>query len=221
MIRGPLALLGALLCVLRPGPGLGQPDEPSGPVMDIAPIEADLEAMRRTLESLEALVDERRGARIDELISPRVPEPQRRAIAQATRDQIASMPAKARFDLRTDIGRGAVVPVGPERVRVQVNCDVGSGTSRRSGRVDLELQAVERGGRRQWLLAELVFPGQRPVLADGFAAGPLIALLAVLAIPIVLLAFRRWRARRARAEAEADARAARSSIHRAAPDCYD
>jgi hypothetical protein len=198
VIRGPLALLGALLCVARPGDGLGQPGEPGDHAMDIAPIEADIEAMRRTLRSLEALVDERRDERIEELIAPGLSEPQRRAIVQATQGQIASMPARARFDMRTDIGRGAIVPVGPERVQVQVTCDVGEGPSRRSGRVDLQLQAVERAGRRQWLLVELVFPGQRPILTGGFPTATLVALLAVLAVPILALALWLRRSRRTR-----------------------
>lgn len=205
MTRGPLALLGALLCVAHPATGLGQTDERRGPVMDIAPIEADLEAMRHTLRSLETLVDERRGERIDELISPHVSEPQRRAITQAALEHIASMAEGARFAMRTDIGRGAVVPVGPERVQVQVACEVGAGPSRRTGRVDLELQAVERGGRRQWLLAEAVFPGQRPILTGGFPTGTLIALLAVLAASLVALALWLRRSRRTRAAGEAAA----------------
>jgi hypothetical protein len=204
VIRGLPALLGALLSVALPAISLAQVDEPRGPAMDIAPIEADVEAMRRTLQSLEALVDERRGDRIDELISPGVSEPQRRAIVQAAADQIASMPAGARFAMRTDIGRGAVVPVGPERVQVQVTCDVGAGAARRSGRVDLQLQAVERGGRRQWLLTEVVFPGQRPILTGGLPTGPVIALVGALTLPLLALALWLWRkSRRARAERRA------------------
>jgi len=155
--------------------------------MGIAPLEADLVAMQRTLRRLETLVNERRAQDIDTLISPRVTEPHQQGIVLATRSFIADLPRDAQFHLRTDVGRGAVVPIGPERVQIQVSSTIERGTSRRTGRVDVELEAVEQRGQRQWLLVELVFPGQSPILTGGFPVGHLVAIVAVVALPIIAI----------------------------------
>jgi hypothetical protein len=198
--RGLLAALAALLCLSRPGASPGQAGEPPGRALDIAPMEADIEAMRRTLRSLETLVDERASDRVDDLISPRATPARRRGITQAVEGQIRSLPEKARFSLRSDIGQGAIVPIGPERVQVQVSSTIGAGASRRTGRIDLELEAVEQGGRRRWLLIDAVFPGQRPLVTGGFPAGPVAALAAVIALPLLATAaWWLWRRRARRA----------------------
>jgi hypothetical protein len=135
--------------------------------MGIAPLEADLVAMQQTLRRLESLINERTPQEVETLISPRISEPQRRGIILNTEAFINSLPPESMFHLRTDVGRGAVVPVGPEKIQVQVSSTRITGENRQTGRVDIQLEAVERNGQRLWLLVDANYPGQRPLLQGG------------------------------------------------------
>lgn len=197
VVSGLLCALGALFIVTEPLPSVGQEQpSPGEAVMGIAPLQSDLVAMQSTLRSLETLIEERRPGDVEELISPRVSEPQRRGIMLNTEAFILALPRESRFHLRTDVGRGAVVPIGPERIQVQVSSTRVAGETRQTGRVDVVLEAVETGGQRRWLLVEASYPGQRPLLTGGFPTSLLVAVIAVVSTPLV--AFIVWTIRRRR-----------------------
>jgi hypothetical protein len=176
-------------------------EEPGPSPLGIAPLEADLEAMRETLRQLEAALDAREPARVEELLSPELGDEEREGVLEAARARIRSLPQGATYAVRSDIGPGAVVPVGPERVQVQV-----TGTIRderggsESGAVYLELSADESGGRRRWLIRTLRFSGVRsgptPAGAAGLAAAGVLAGVLLVAAFLILLRRRRKRARR-------------------------
>jgi len=201
--RGRALLVGLLLSTLACPISNSIAEEskrPSAP-LGIAPMEVDLVAMRQTLGRLNELVGQRQPEKINDLISPHITEPQQRAIVLAVEGFVASLPADSQFDLRTDIGRNAVVPMGPERVMVQVSSTTTGGregSSRQRAPVSVQLQGVEQDGRRVWLISELIFPGQSPVLTGGFpislpvAAGVVVLFLAAGGAAVII---RRRRAR--------------------------
>lgn len=202
--RGHLALEGiallALTALILTTP-LESPcqERPERDVIGIAPLESDLEAMRATLRSIETLINDGTPQEIESLISPRVSEPQRRGIILITESFVSSLSPESSFEMRTDLGRGAIVPIGAERIQVQVSSTQVSGETRQTGRVDIQLEAVEAQHQRRWLLVEVSYPGHRPILTGGFPTELLIAIIAVVIIPIALfvtLTIRRRRARR-------------------------
>lgn len=186
VICGLLGALVALFIITEPFTSTGQEQPSQGEaMMGIAPLESDLMAMQRTLRSLESLINERTPGAIEALISPRVSEPQRRGIILSTEGFVSALPPESVFHLRTDVGRGAIVPIGPERIQVQVSSTRITGETRQTGRVDIELEAVETDGQRRWLLVEASYPGQRLLLTGGFPIGLLVAIVAVVSTPIV------------------------------------
>jgi hypothetical protein len=163
----------------------------------IAPLEADIQAMQRTLGDIQALVNDRDPDAVEALISPNIGSPHRDAIMAATRSFIGSLPANVRYEIRTDIGRNALVPVGPERMEVQVRgTRVVEGRRGGAGMVSLQLEAVEADGQRRWLLTELRFPGQGTILVGGWPWTE--TALGALAFTVIGLLLWRWRRRRSR-----------------------
>lgn len=173
--------------------------EDSQPVVGIAPLDADMQSMRRTLRELQELVNERDPEAVQELISPNTGEPHREAILSAARSFIDSLPEDTRYEIRTDIGRNALVPVGPEKMQVQVRGTEVVGDRRGgAGLVSLQLEAVETEDRRQWLITELRFPGQGTILVGGWPWTETI----VAATVLVLFALLFWRWRRTASKAK-------------------
>lgn len=165
-------------------------------VMGIAPIEEDLEAMRKTLRQLEESVSKRNPENAFSLIAPELTTPQQRGIKQAINQVVGSLGPDTRFHMRTEIGRGALVPTGPERIQVQVNGTKVINEARTRGPIQIEFEAHETKTSRRWLLRQVTFFGQRPILTGGFpgyfpyAAGGVGLFILVL---IVLLVVRRRR----------------------------
>ncbi len=136
----------------------------------IAPLDQDLTAMSQTLQRLEALINARNPDDLDALISPDVPGPRRQEMLSVVRRLVASLPADGRYMLRTDIGRGALVPVGPNRMQIQVRGTTIDGEERLGESVRLMLVPVELDGHRQWLLTAVEFPRMQSVSDVGGVA---------------------------------------------------
>ncbi len=113
--------------------------------------------MRHTLRRLEVALNTRNPQESALLISPRLHEAQRKIVAQKLSDVIGAMPPEARYRLRTDIGMGAIVPLGADLVRVQFNGTVMYEGEKHSGPVHIELEAVEMNQRRRWLVRDANF----------------------------------------------------------------
>lgn len=169
--------------------------ESSESIVSIAPLEADIRSMQRTLRELQELVNERDPDAVEELISPNIGAPHREAIMTAAGSFIDSLPEDTRYEIRTDIGRSALVPVGPERMQLQVRGTKIVGSNRRGdGLVSLQLEAVETDHRRRWLIRELRFPGQGTILVGGWPwTETIIALSSLLVLGIAILFWRRRR----------------------------
>lgn len=172
--------------------------------LGIAPLEADLVAMRRTLAALEEALASRRPEAVAPLLAADLPEPAREAALDAAGARVRSLPPEADYSLRTDVGPGAVVPIGPERVQLQVTGTVhlgGGGTE--PGAVYLELGAEEQAGRRRWALRALRFAGIASGPTPTGAAATIVAGVAagVLLVGLALLALRSRARRRARRRA--------------------
>jgi hypothetical protein len=149
--------------------------------------------MRRTLADLESTVVERRPEGAADLVVPDLPEPARQAILEAVEARVRTLPEGARFRLRSDIGEGAVVPIGPERVQVQVRSTTTVNGTEEPGAVYLELQAVETEGRRRWLLRSVRWSGVSSGPGAGSLAGIVIAgCVAGAALVGVVLLVVRW-----------------------------
>lgn len=164
-------------------------------LVGISPHEADLAAMRLTLRQLEALINDREPERLEALLSPRISDPQRQAIQQSVEALIESLPAEATYQLRTDIGRGALVPVGPDLIQIQVRGTAVVGESREGGPITAQLEATEHDGGRRWLFVDLLFPGQQRLIVGGWSPRHF-ALAALLAIVVILLIAAWFRHRR-------------------------
>jgi hypothetical protein len=197
--RGAATAAAAALVLVAAPDALGE----RGPApLVISPLEEDLESMRGTLARLEELVNARRPDDVADLISPRATAPQRQRMRLVVRALVADLPPEGRYSLRSDIGRGALVPVGPERVALQIRAATTVGEERRRESVRLELAAVERGGRRAWLLTGLEIPRLQSAAAleeragDHAATGIAVAAVAVLAALVALVVRRRRQARR-------------------------
>ena len=195
MRPGPVLAL-APLVLLAAAPARGQHDPRP---LAIAPLEADLEAMRGTVVALERAIAAREPQDAEPLVAPGLSPASVEAIERAVAARVAALPEGASYEIRSDFGFGAVVPTGPDQVRLQVTgtvLDPAAGSA--PGAVHLELRAVEDGGRRRWLLTSVAFSGIRTRPSAGSVAalvvGASVAGAALVGALLLALARRRRRA---------------------------
>ena len=149
-----------LVLSLAAAPEAASGEEAPHPV-GAAPIPEDLEAMRSTLRAFEAAVASRDAEAVEPLLARALPRRRRGELRHRVRDAVQALPPGADYFLRTDIGPGALVPSGPDRVRVQTTQEVRVGESAQSDAMHFELAAEEESGRRLWLIVDLAFPEER------------------------------------------------------------
>lgn len=168
--------------------------------LSIAPMEADLQAMRRTLKRVEQIVQERAPEKIRPLLSPSLTPERHQAAADAVAFRVKTLPPEVTYYLRSDVGMGAVVPFAPDRVRLQVVATVDHGEGQlQSENVRFELEAVESQSRRQWLIRSISFserhrgpPMERP------SRWPWVVAAAAAALAVAVAGGLLWRRRKKR-----------------------
>ncbi len=84
-------------------------------------------------------------------------------------------------------------------MKVQVRGTTKVGEERESAPVSVQLQGVELAGRRRWLITELTFPGQSPVLTGGMppyltVAGGVGGVIVIAIVAAIVIRRRRSRA---------------------------
>ena len=119
--------------------------------------------MGRTVRRLEAVLNSGQPDQIYSLISREASEEERQQVSRAVVAVMSRMEEGSHYYVRSDIGRGAVVPTVPGRVSLQITGTyIKDGEDDHNEAVRLELEAVEDRQRRRWVLRHLVFAGSAP-----------------------------------------------------------
>lgn len=163
-------------------------------VVGIAPTEADVEAMRRTIKRLEGVIN-RGGAPGDAqpLLSPHLTEADRDAILHLIEELGTSLPEDSAYHIRTDFTRASLTPTGTEKVQLQVTATQIIRFAMHDESIQLELEAVESDGRRRWLISDLGFPGQQTLLPKELSHTPrILIVVAAGTVALALLALGWW-----------------------------
>ncbi len=161
--------------------------------MGITPIPEDLESMRRNLREIQALINtDGDSVRTRQLISPTIPEANRDAITRMVERLAANLPDEARYELRTDFTRTALVPTGPDRVQIQITATQIVRFDMHDESMQVELEAIETPTRRKWLLRDLNVPGQQTILPRELSNTPHIVVVLCAGIGAFLLIWVFW-----------------------------
>jgi hypothetical protein len=152
--------------------------------------------MGHTLRRLEELLNDGQPEEIRALISPEASQEERHQVERSVAAVMARLGTNFHYYVRSDIGRGAVVPTAPDRVSLQVTGTyVGEGRPDENEAIRLELEAVEDRQRRRWLFRSLAFAGSAPAAQNSQQQWPW-ALLLIIGLGLVGLVG--WWARRLR-----------------------
>jgi hypothetical protein len=163
----------------------------------IAPLEADIEAMRRTVRGLEAAIEARDSSRARELLCPHLSEKAQNRVLETVEARVRSLPPGSRYRLRSDFTSAGVVPTGPHLVQLQVTGTITHEGADQNAPVYLELDSNETDGRRQWLLHRVSFSGVRvgpSPSSVGWMVGGVVAFVVVGIV--IVVAIRRRRGKR-------------------------
>ncbi len=168
--------------------------------MGITPIPEDMESMRRNLREIQAVINEGGDSvRTKRLISPNIPTAKRDAITRLVERLGESLPADARYELRTDFTRTALVPTGPDRIQIQITATQLVRFDLHDESIQVELEAIETQTRRKWLLRDLSFPSQQTILPRELSNTPRIVVVfcsGVGAFVLIWIVWWLWRRRR-------------------------